>query len=333
MDDAESPSTPDSDLHSELQFLRAEVAELRAREEVRSSRRGLLRLAGAAAVAGGAAALTGSQPAAATVGTMSFGSVNDAGSDQTELRSTATATLITKSTTGVCFKAISSAGGTGVDVLVSAPTSTSSGVLVTLTDDLGHAVVAGGGQAQIWLVPAPSGPSVSTDHSTGEIAYDSSTLALWMCVSGGNPGGWRKLGGFFTAGSLHTITPARVYDSRAATPDSNTRLSTGAHRLVSIKDQRNSVGTVTSANVVPTGATAVAYNVTAIGTAGAGFLAVNPGGVTTVSAASVNWASADMVVGNASVVGVNASRQVTVVCGGGAGTSAHFTIDVVGYYL
>ncbi|MEQ1703705.1 MAG: hypothetical protein ABMA25_26670, partial [Ilumatobacteraceae bacterium] len=57
---------------TEVEELRQRVAEL----EGRSSRRTMLRLAGAAVVGGVAASVAGAQPAAATTGAMQFGAPN-----------------------------------------------------------------------------------------------------------------------------------------------------------------------------------------------------------------------------------------------------------------
>ena len=68
-----------------------------------------------------------------------------------------------------------------------------------------------------------------------------------------------------------------------------------------------------------------------VNTQGRGHLAVLPGGTTAVTVASINWPASDMVLGNADNVAVNASRQITVVCGGLA-SATDFTIDVTGYF-
>jgi hypothetical protein len=177
-------------------------------------------------------------------------------------------------------------------------------------------------------------PPTRTDaHERGEIDTDASG-DLWYCVAGGTPGTWRKLSGAATAGTFHAITPTRVYDSRRPDPAPGT-LSSGSSRTIGVKDGRNiDTGAVdpTKLNIVPAGATAIACNITAVNTAGAsGFLTVNPGGVTTVSAASVNW-SGTQVVNNGIVAAINpANLQVTVVCGG-TGASCNFVLDVTGFW-
>ncbi|CAB4873524.1 unannotated protein [freshwater metagenome] len=130
---------------------------------------------------------------------------------------------------------------------------------------------------------------------------------------------------------LIPITPARVYDSRFnMTPDANGPISAGASRTISVAAARNPLtGVRTGDIVVPASATAVAFTVTVAGTVGGGYLAVNPGGATAVTASSINWSSTGQVLANTGVVKLNDSRQITVVQGGGA---TDFIIDIVGYY-
>lgn len=324
--------TTNHTMQQELAGLRARVQELEG--EGRASRRGALRLAGAAAV-GGAAALLGSSPAAAATGAMQFGASNNAGSTQTTLSSTATTTLAVNSVGGRGVNAISTGAGTGVLGRVDDPLANGFGVWGIALGSLGYGVVAEGGQAQLYLTPGTGlGPSNAVFHGAGEVAYDDTTNALWACVAQGTPGTWRKLAGPTSAGSFHAIVPARVYDSRKAAPGPQSTLATGASRTISVADGRDpSTGAVTGANVVPAGATAIAYNLTVVNTVGTnGFLAVNDGGNTTVTASAINWSAAGLSLANGSVVKLDGSRQITVICGG-TSTSCNFIVDVVGYYL
>jgi hypothetical protein len=183
----------------------------------------------------------------------------------------------------------------------------------------------------LFSVAGSKGPSVVASHIRGEVAYDETTDALWCCVEAGNPGNWRKLSGLSTAGAFHAITPARVYDSRKPAPLPGV-LATGQTRTVSIADRRDpSNGSVVQTNVVPARATAIAYNLTIVSTVGSnGFLAVNEGGNTTVSASVINWSASGLTLANSTVVKVS-NAQITVICGG-TSTSCHFIIDVLGYY-
>jgi hypothetical protein len=304
-------------------------------EQVRPTRRSALRLAGAAVAGGAAAGLLSSTSASATAGEMRFGEDNDAGADDTTLTSSnATRTLqITATNTAAnALEGVAVGSGAGVVGRIGTPTALGWGVWGIAGGPLGHGVVAEGGQAQLYLEPGATGPTLLTAHSAGEIAYDGDDV-LAACVVTGNPGTWRVLASPSTAGALHPITPTRVYDSRRPLPTGGGPLSSGVVRTISVADGRDLLtGAVTQSDVVPEGATAVAYNVTAINTVAIGFLTINPGGVETISAATVNWTTNGINIGNASVVGISADRTVTVLCGGDLAL-AHFTIDIVGYYL
>jgi len=194
------------------------------------------------------------------------------------------------------------------------------------------------GTGRIWMAPH-SGPGAPTTgfYAAGEVIRDAQG-SFFVCVqgSGGDAGTWRKIGGLTTAGSLHPLSaPARVYDSRKVmTPMVNGLLATGGHRTISVADRRDTAtGAVVQAGVVPPGATAVTYNLTAVGTAGSnGFLCVNPGADATVSTSHLNWTASGINIANPGTIGLDAARQTTVICGGPS-TSAHFIVDVTGYYL
>ena len=130
---------------------------------------------------------------------------------------------------------------------------------------------------------------------------------------------------------FHPLTPTRVYDSRWAGPAG--RLFTDENRTVSVKDGRDlDTGGVTALDVVPAGATAVAYNLTIAESVNSGFLAVTPGGSGTYAASSINWPIGGAVLANAAIVNVNANRDVTVFCGGLGGSSTQFIIDITGFF-
>lgn len=83
-------------------------------------------------------------------------------------------------------------------------------------------------------------------------------------------------------------------------------------------------------SVVPAGATAVAYNVTAVRPGGAGRLRVSPGDVDSSSASTLNWTRADDVVANGAVVRLDAARQIRVF--NASRSQVELLVDVVGYY-
>ena len=319
---------------TEVEELRQRVAEL----EGRSTRRNMLRLAGAAVVGGVAASVAGAQPAAATSGTMQYGVSNDAGADSTYLSAALLGTAFgvfnpqafgsSQAILGNAF-----AGGTGVLGRISSPTTFGAGLWGHADGTTGFGVVAEGGAAQVYIKPNANGHPATGLHRKGEISSGGSGLYACVVGDGTGVGTWRTLAAINSAGALFPITPTRVYDSRRLTPGPQSTLATGASRTISVADGRlPSSGLVNAPNIVPAGATAIAYNLTVVNTVGTnGFLAVNEGGNTTVSASAINWSASGLTLANGSLVKLNDSRQITVICGGTA-TSCNFIIDVVGYY-
>lgn len=176
-------------------------------------------------------------------------------------------------------------------------------------------------------------PARSDAHFRGELDVDVDG-GLWWCIESGAPGVWRQLAGPSTAGAFHAITPGRVYDSRVATPGPIAPLAAGTSRTVSVADRRTvSSGAIDLGGFVPVGATAIAANITVVETVGAGFLTANPGGVTTISAATINWSESGQILNNGVTLTLDGQRRLNVIAGGGAGAATHFVVDVSGYYL
>jgi hypothetical protein len=142
---------------------------------------------------------------------------------------------------------------------------------------------------------------------------------------------WRKLAGPTTAGSLHTVTPTRVYDSRSPQPQQG-QLETGQPRTISVADGRKPInGAIQNVDLVPPGATAIACNITITETVGSGFATVNPGVNETVGASTINWSHGDQTMANGIIVGIDEARRVTLIAGGGGST--HIIVDITGYFL
>ena len=79
--------------------------------------------------------------------------------------------------------------------------------------------------------------------------------------------------------------------------------------MVPVANGRDKAGKVTAANVVPSGATAVAYNVTAPGTTQGGYLRLWPAGQPLTGASAVNWPAAGHTRANGSIVAVGTDRR------------------------
>lgn len=140
--------------------------------------------------------------------------------------------------------------------------------------------------------------------------------------------------GYYTPGAgalFYPITPARAYDSRQAMPQGGA-LSNAGQRAVFVGDGRDAAGAVVTTAAVPTGASAVAYNVTVPlnpSTSG-GHLRVWPAQHDVPNASVLNWAAGGSTRANGSIVGVSDQRQVKIYNGCGEGN--HVVLDVLGYY-
>ena len=185
-------------------------------------------------------------------------------------------------------------------------------------------------QTSLRFSTAATSPLTSgATYQTRDIVVDSAGV-IWFCVAGGTPGTWRMLSGPSTAGAFTPLTPGRVYDSRLSTYARNGVLGSGQDRTLSVANSYDVNGGLVTTNFVPVGATAVFANVTVVDTVGAGYLAVNPGGTTVVSASTINWSASGQILANGVTLTLNGSRQVTAI--NGSGGSTNFIVDVLGYY-
>jgi len=355
-------------LRSELRTAHATVPETASVPDARGSRRQLLRLAGGLVTGGAVAAVAGTGQAAATDGltinagaatsTANFTQVSYTGASTTghqflfrgpSTSMTATTTFLPSVLGGVSNGVASavlaynegagvgllaqSLNGVAVDVIGwnntaatfrnnSAPAKP---VLEIAHDAGGNHITFGGGTAPYGRAAASPVSALAAEHGN-----------LWWSVAAGSPGTWRKLAGPETAGAFHAIPTARVYDSRKTMGVGTVVgvIATGQNRVVPVRDQRDpSTGAVTTANVVPDKATAVAYNLTIVGAIGNnGFLAVEPGSALTAGGSTINWSTGGLTLANGSTAKLDDVRQLKVFCGG-TSTSTHFIVDIVGYYL
>jgi len=190
-----------------------------------------------------------------------------------------------------------------------------------------YGVVAVGGSngANILVYPSgPPGPARSGAHATGELLADGAG-DLWACVVGGSPGEWRKLAGGTTAGAFHAISPRRVYDSREGA--GKLQPGAGGERTISVANATAGTG---GGEVVPAGAVAVAITFTVTNTeGGGGFVSVRPAGTPYAGTSSINWFGPDQNIGTTVISALGGNRQLTLQ-GGNAATDV--VVDVTGYY-
>lgn len=346
-------------LEAEIASMRAEIAALRARQHptppVTTSRRHLIGAAAAAAVGAVAAS---AQPAAAADGEpLLQGQLHEC-TETTEIKfpvnlgaatprshvfvaqdgawstpASPTATTASENPFRASIAAFS--GNHAMNGFYGQTNSTvlgSAGARFHGESAQAYGLVVSGRRATIRL-RKPSGTPVPPPdrldlHNDGEITLDSNN-DLWVCVESGSPGIWRKLSGPTTAGSFHAITPVRVFDSRRAPIPGSGRFGAGTARTVSVATAYDDAGQQTASDVVPAGATAIAFNVTAVSPDSGGFLAVTPGGATSAATSTVNWTAGGAVVANGGIVGLDGSRGVALIAGPSA---TDVILDVTGYF-
>lgn len=339
-------------LRAEVQATQVSASETAPHSEARASRRQLLRLAGGLAAGGAVATVAGVGQAAATDGLTITAASATTTANAVMVSSTnavtgtqkflfrgggSTATNTTSGFDGVL--AVNAAGTVdGLNVRTAGGaaarfrSNTSIGVQSTGTTAL-ELFAEGSATAHHILFSAL--PALPSSRSSQQNAVDLCADGLWLSTTAAvNP--WRKLAGPTSAGAFHAIATARVYDSRKTMGVGTVVgvIASGANRIIPVRDQRDpGTGAVTTADVVPDKASAVAYNLTAVGTVGTnGFLAVEPGDVSAFGGSALNWSAAGITIANASTAKLDLARQLKVFCGG-TSTSCHFIIDIVGYYL
>jgi hypothetical protein len=71
-------------------------------------------------------------------------------------------------------------------------------------------------------------------------------------------------------------------------------------------------------------------NVAVVNTVNAGYLTINPGGVTTVSASTINWGTSNQTQSNGVSLTLDNARQVTVIAGGPGSTISSLMFSATG---
>jgi hypothetical protein len=177
------------------------------------------------------------------------------------------------------------------------------------------ALRAGTDSGLLALDGAQAAPPSTGSYRRGDVLNDSGGSGVWVCVTAGTPGVWRKVAGAASAGAYHPKGGARAYDSRKT----GGKLLSGQTRTVTIP-----------LSVVPARTTAIHYVLTAISTSGKGSLVAFQTGTSRPAVTSIIWWGRDQRHSNALTTELNNSRQLSVYATSG---STHFTIDVIGYYL
>jgi hypothetical protein len=111
------------------------------------------------------------------------------------------------------------------------------------------------------------------------------------------------------------ITPSRAYDSRTLDGPITERV-------------QRTTSAIPANGEVPTGAGAVAFNLTEADTVDLGHLRVSPGRSALPGVSTINWYTTGMRLANGTVVAIENDQMTTMA----AGTSTNYIIDIGGYY-
>lgn len=300
-----------------------------------SSRRNMLKLAGAAAVGVAAAAVSGVGQAAADNGITTTNA--NVATTLNYTGTVATAAFLFQSGTsyapGISFFPAALSGWAGTSGTDNVPNG-----IYGYTDKNGIGVMGwGAGASATGVVARGTGsnfrlfaegtaaPLRATAHVLGDIINDS-TGNIWVNVAAGTPGQWLRLAGPTTSGSLNLLaSPKRVYDSRV-----------GALPAIAPKTPLTNLSSRTidctgNASGVPAGARGVLLNVTVVTLTANGFLAVTPGGAGFTGTSTLNWTGVGAVIANSVTTATGANATIDVTAGGGGSTDV--IVDVFGYYL
>ena len=195
-----------------------------------------------------------------------------------------------------------------------------------------QAVASPNGAHLLLLAGGVAGPTPGK-HVAGEVYVDSDGT-LWFTVPTGTADEVRfvKLAGTPTAGSYHAIDPQRAYDSRQPNYAERGLIEPDSTRVISVADGHSANGTVTLADAVPAGATAVQINLTAANMTGPNFLSVAAGDIESTETSLLNWGPEDIQIANSITIPIDTERQIKVFCGNQTG-STDVIVDVFGYYL
>ena len=199
--------------------------------------------------------------------------------------------------------------------------ASASGYGVVGESDTGIDLAATGAGRLLQAQSGSAGAPASGAHTAGEQMRDAFGN-LYLCVTSGSPGVWRKVIGVpvgYRNGTISFLaTPIRVYDSR---PSDNPLVGNAARNVQ-----------VTGVNIggvqVPPGATGCIGNLTVVRPTTSGYLVIYPQGSHTPSSSTVNFV-AFQTIPNSFWVGLSGSGQVTVHALQSG--NCQFIVDIAGY--
>ena len=216
----------------------------------------------------------------------------------------------------------------------------SSATAATVTYDLSSPVTIGARQTALLAFYSSGGsalygvtvgyvpPKLALEDTVAALGSQVTALATQISALSG------QLGALAASPHLTLLSPTRVYDSRftnQASGNTGGRIGGEANRVVNIANAIDvATGSVSKADLVPSGAKAIVCNLTVSGAQGGGFLSITPGDAAALAASTINWSPGTVDLANGAIVTLDAQRRVKVFSGGGG--SVDFIIDVAGYF-
>ncbi|HZQ50260.1 MAG TPA: hypothetical protein VFB69_08130 [Candidatus Dormibacteraeota bacterium] len=327
---------------------RLEGGEERPASDARSSRRGFLRLGGAAAAGAIGLAAARVLPVAAANGSpITIGDLTNSGTSPTKL----TGSQFQSQDGSFSASNFATAIGTGT---FNAPLQGYGGDAGTVTNPDGLEAFASGSTAYgVWGV-TDAGTGVTGQANTGiglyaagtgRIRQDAQAAAgepnytpnlmeqardangvLWIHNADPIPV-WRRVNTLRTDAADNTgnpFVPFRCYDSRGA-GGTNPRLPKNSTTPVPVIGSPASTG----ASTIPPDAIAIVGNLTATAYTGPGYLTIFPTGVALPPTSSVNFITGQGAIANSFVVGLGTGGGVSVYISNN--NPSHFIVDITGY--
>jgi hypothetical protein len=188
------------------------------------------------------------------------------------------------------------------------------GVMGVTSELTAPALRATGESGLLRLDGAQAAPPSAGSYERGDVLNDKNGSGVWVCVTGGTPGVWRKVAGAGSAGAYHPLDGVRAYDSRQG----GGKLGARKTRTIAIPG-----------SIAPSGTTAIHYVLTAVATSGKGSLVAYPASRPRPAISSLIWYGGSQKHAVGLVTGLSPSRELKVYATAG---STHFMVDVLGYY-
>jgi hypothetical protein len=176
----------------------------------------------------------------------------------------------------------------------------------------GYGLVGGGGQAPLLLhTSSTAGPPTSGHSDIGAVMMDNRGR-LYICVKTGNPGRWLRPG-------FNPISPYRVLDTRPGGGHGSRKLGQGTILTVAIASDYLPV---------PTGASAVALNLTVVDATGYSYVTIYPDGEALPLASNINFGP-NQTIANAVTAKLGDTGAIQVYNNAG---DVHVILDIAGFY-